>query len=212
MAKRMAEQVRVKIDKFKVYLPVLDAICRQGLKPRHWESVSAKLGKPCNPELYPTLEAMVGADIMTIIPQLEEISNAAGKEYELNNQLVVMQGEWKDVEFEVFPYRDSDTYILAAVDDIQTLLDDHILKAQAMRGSPFIVALGAKADDWEDKLISMQDILDIWIQVQSTWMYLEPIFSSEDIMRQMPVEGRNFKAVCQPNIIFVIFFGGFIIN
>ncbi|XP_037908989.1 dynein heavy chain 3, axonemal [Hermetia illucens] len=213
MAKRMAEQVRVKIDKFKVYLPVLDAICRQGLKPRHWESVSAKLGKPCNPELYPTLEAMVGADIMTIIPQLEEISNAAGKEYELNNQLVVMQGEWKDVEFEVFPYRDSDTYILAAVDDIQTLLDDHILKAQAMRGSPFIVALGAKADDWEDKLISMQDILDIWIQVQSTWMYLEPIFSSEDIMRQMPVEGRNFKAVdktwrkimkntfAQPNVI-----------
>lgn len=91
--------------------------------------------------------------------------------------------------------RDSDVKILAILDDVQALLDDHILKSQSMRGSPFIMALGKKATDWEEKLINMQDIMDIWVQVQSTWMYLEPIFSSEDIMRQMPVEGRNFKAV-----------------
>lgn len=64
-----------------------------------------------------------------------------------------------------------------------------------MRSSPFIAALGEKATNWENKLISMQDIMDVWMLVQSTWMYLEPIFSSEDIMKQMPVEGRNFKAV-----------------
>lgn len=92
-------------------------------------------------------------------------------------------------------HSDSDTYILAALDDIQALLDDHILKSQSMRGSPFIAALGEAATSWEDKLVSMQDIMDVWMSVQSTWMYLEPIFSSEDIMRQMPVEGRNFKAV-----------------
>lgn len=91
--------------------------------------------------------------------------------------------------------RDSDVKILAILDDVQALLDDHILKSQSMRGSPFIAALGKKATDWEEKLINMQDIMDVWVQVQSTWMYLEPIFSSEDIMRQMPVEGRNFKAV-----------------
>lgn len=91
--------------------------------------------------------------------------------------------------------RDSGRYILSGLDDVQSLLDDHILKSQSMRGSPFIAALGRRATDWEEKLIMMQDIMDVWLKVQSNWMYLEPIFNSEDIMRQMPVEGRNFKAV-----------------
>lgn len=122
--------------------------------------------------------------------------------------------EWLEI---IFNFRDSDAFILAGLDDVQSLLDDHILKSQSMRGSPFIAALGKRATDWEEKLINMQDIMDVWLKVQSTWMYLEvlrihrmtiyiymlkwiclfkPIFNSEDIMRQMPVEGRNFKAVC----------------
>lgn len=187
--------MRVKIDKFKVFMPLLDCICRQGLEKRHWELISAKLGKPCNPAIYPSLKQMIDIDVMRIQNELEEISNAAGKEFELNNQLIQMQNEWKDIRFEIMQYRDSDTHILSALDDIQTLLDDQVMKSQAMGRSPFIAALGTKADDWENKLVMMQDILDAWISVQTSWMYLEPIFSSEDIMRQMPVEGRNFKSV-----------------
>ena len=194
-AKRIAEQIRLKIDKFRVYIPILESICRQGLVDRHWEAISQELGDTVNPKKYPSLSTMMDLDIVKIQDKLEEISNAAGKEFELNLQLISMQEEWKDMMFDVARYRDSDVYILASLDDVQALLDDHILKAQAMRGSPYIVALGARADDWEQKLITMQDILDVWLRVQSTWMYLEPIFGSEDILRQMPTEGRNFKKV-----------------
>lgn len=56
-------------------------------------------------------------------------------------------------------------HILAAVDDIQVMLDDQILKAQTMRGSPYVKAFEAEMEQWERKLISMQDILEQWLMV-----------------------------------------------
>lgn len=104
-AKRIADQVRLKIDKFKVILPILDSICREGMTDRHWGMISDELGQPCNPLLYPTLCHMIDIDIGRIATRLEQISNAAGNEFELNLQLSNMKAEWKDVSFELMNYR-----------------------------------------------------------------------------------------------------------
>lgn len=52
------------------------------------------------------------------------------------------------------------------MDDIQVMLDDNILKAQTMRGSPYVKAFETEMQQWEEKLISMQDILDSWLTVK----------------------------------------------
>lgn len=104
-AKRIADQVRVKIDKFKIYLPILDAICQCGLSERHWLLISMEIGQTVNPQLFPTLSSMIDIDILRIVDRLKEIAYAAAKEYELNMQLTNMQTEWMDVRFELIQYR-----------------------------------------------------------------------------------------------------------
>lgn len=57
--------------------------------------------------------------------------------------------------------------ILTAIDDIQLILEDHIIKAQTMKGSPFVKPFEKEMNDWEAKLMSMQQITDNWLKVSS---------------------------------------------
>ncbi|KAJ3608419.1 hypothetical protein NHX12_025466, partial [Muraenolepis orangiensis] len=190
---RVADSFCISMDQFKQHLPVLATICNPGMKPRHWEEISSAVGFETQPDGDASLGNMLDQGLSKFSDKLEEIGAAASKEHSLEKTMEKMKKEWEELCFSFTPYRDTGTSIVSSVDDIQLLLDDHIIKAQTMRGSPFIKPIEADCKLWEERLSSMQDILDSMLKCQATWLYLEPIFGSEDISAQMPEEGRKFS-------------------
>jgi dynein heavy chain len=77
-------------------------------------------------------------------------------------------------------------------DEITRLLDDHIVMAQSMSFSPFKKPFADRIAQWESKLRTMQEVVEAWMACQRSWLYLEPIFSSDDIVTQLPVESKRF--------------------
>lgn len=79
------------------------------------------------------------------------------------------------------------------MDDIQALLDEHLIKTMTIRGSAFVRPIVDDVKNWFDVVNRMNMTLEEWTKVQIQWLYLMPIFSSEDIVAQMPEEGALFN-------------------
>lgn len=52
-----------------------------------------------------------------------------------------------------------------------------------------------RIEEWNRKLCCISDVLEVWVTVQRNWLYLQPIFESPDINRQLPTEGKKFSTV-----------------
>ncbi|RKP19583.1 hypothetical protein ROZALSC1DRAFT_28837, partial [Rozella allomycis CSF55] len=188
----MAKQ---KIEEFSVNLPMIKILCNPGMRERHWIKLSQISNINLKPDATASLRKFLKMNLEKFIDSFQEVSDCASKEYSLEKALTKMKGEWDPILFVLKPYRETGTCVIAAVDDVQQLLDDQIVKTQAMRASPYSKPFEQEIKTWEQKLLLTQEIIDESLKVQATWLYLEPIFSSEDIMNQMPIEGKKFKQV-----------------
>ena len=60
-----------------------------------------------------------------------------------------MKREWRDVKFDLVPYKDSGTHVLHKPEPVWDLLDEHILKTMAIAGSPYVKFLRSEVSHWK---------------------------------------------------------------
>lgn len=191
----VAEEAKKTIENFHQNLPLISALRNPGLRDRHWKQISKAIGFNIQADESFSLSRALQLNLNDYLEQIQAVSDVASKEHSLENALNTMQNEWSGVKFDYKEYRNSGAYVLKAVDEIQMLLDDQIVKVQGMRSSPYVAPLQERVDMWERRLKRMQEILDEMLKCQQSWMYLEPVFGSGDIMQAMPAEGAMFSRV-----------------
>uniref|UniRef100_A0A8C5GFM1 Dynein axonemal heavy chain 7 n=1 Tax=Gouania willdenowi TaxID=441366 RepID=A0A8C5GFM1_GOUWI len=190
-ALKMCMTVMEQMHSFQDNIPLVSILCNKALRAHHWKQMSDVVGYDLTPSEDTTLTKVLGQNLTNYLEMFEPVSTAANKEFSLEKAIKTMIGLWDDISFNLQPHRETGVYILTSTDDIQTTLDDQIVKTQTMRGSPYVTDIKS----WEKRLLLIQEILDEWLGVQSLWLYLEPIFSSEDIIQQIPREGQLFQTV-----------------
>ncbi|XP_019944293.2 dynein axonemal heavy chain 12 [Paralichthys olivaceus] len=191
----LCSTVMEQIKEFKEHIPVVSILCNPGVRARHWDQMSHIVGYDLTPDSGTTLRKVLKQNLAPYLEEFESISAAASKEFSLEKAMQAMVHIWDGISLHHQPYRETGVSILTSWDEIQTILDDQIVKTQTMRGSPFIKPFEKQIKLWEERLLRIQETIDEWLKVQAQWLYLEPIFSSQDIMQQIPEEGRLFQTV-----------------
>lgn len=181
---------------FKQRVPVILELGNPSMRPRHWEQIFAELNQPYFPNSTFTLDNLTDYEIFTKSTFVSEISGIASGEAALEASLTKIKDAWDDTRFELLPYRNSKgVYILGGLDDIFTLLEDHQVTLQTMMGSRYLQGVRKDVERWQRKLSLLSDTLDEWVACQRNWMYLETIFSADDIQQQLPQEAEKFQMV-----------------
>jgi dynein heavy chain len=204
LAVRLAEGLAIGVDSFKQNLSLISNLCNPHLADRHADEIVSMLRLERKDLNIKTLTFITGlfenqlaADANKIKDRLTEISERADREFSNESILKDMKQKWEPVEFILKDWKLTKTYIFhgQSIDEMQTLLDDHLIKTQSMRGSPFAKVFEKEIIEWEAWLQNCVKVIEAWVKVQGVWVNLESVFSSEDIMQQLPKEGQLFKQV-----------------
>jgi len=192
----VARRLKDSVEMWKNWMPVLLELGNKALKPRHWEKVFRVLGQSYYSGITFTLDQLFRYYVLEHREEMAEISAVASGEYALEITLDKIKHGWAEMNFTIISHRESkDVFILGAVDEVVTLLEDNQVTLQTMIASRFIVGIRDDVEVWEKKLATLSECMDEWLQCQRSWMYLECIFGQADIQKQLPAETTKFIKV-----------------
>lgn len=191
----IADTIQKQVDEFKPHVPLIRAMRNPGMRPRHWEQLSAQIGQQVHPDESFTMRHVFEMELPKHREAIIKMGETAAKQHQIEKALNEMWEAWQDLELELSPFRDTGTYVLHNFDDIMAVVDEHITMVQAMAFSTFKGPFEEQIDEWERKLKLVSEVLEEWITCQRAWMELQPIFESEDINKQLPTEGKRFATV-----------------
>ncbi|XP_037928394.1 dynein heavy chain 2, axonemal [Teleopsis dalmanni] len=193
----MLEVTTKTLDSFRRTLPLITALKNPCMRKRHWDQVRELMQTDFDETSKKfTLELIIELDFQSFSEEIQDISNAATMELQIENGIKNIAHIWKTQSFEMMFYRDG-IYRIKNVDDCFQLLEEHMVQISAMKSTRFVEPFAEIVDYWERTLSYVAETLENTLNVQRQWLYLENIFSGEDIRKQLPEETERFNFITE---------------
>lgn len=195
---KVAKMLKEDVEKFRSKLWLIEYLTNEAVlkKPSIWRDIFRECElNYIEPNNEMTLLGLIDHGLGGCKEKIEEITKRVEKQWNFEKKLNEIQEKMKGIRVEVISYKKTNTYIIKGYDELQHFMDENLNTILLMKSSPFSKALGFKIKDLETRLILIQDTLDNWIKLQRSWLYLEPIFASDDFQTNMQEEKKRFERV-----------------
>eukprot|EP00796_Vickermania_ingenoplastis_P010528 gene10529-7314_t len=193
----LAQHLLNELQTIRVNLSVIHDCGNKHMTPDHWNIVlKAMTGAAYSYHDGLSLRTLQERNVFHFKEVLAEQSGLATGEWKITNDLDLIKQVWDGINFGTKSYKNLDgVYILDSLDEIIQQLDDHQIELQTIMASRFVAPVKDKVESWIKNLRLVSDVIEEWITLQKNWMYLEFIFSSDDIKEQLPEESEQFSVV-----------------
>ncbi len=115
------------------------------------------------------------ADLNRNETTFRDIMSIATGEGVLERMLQVIKDRWIPKDFELVRYQGK-CNLIKGWDELFEELDEDLNNLSSMKLSQYYKTFEEEIAQWDDKLQKLRIILDVWIEVQRKWVYLESIF------------------------------------
>ena len=201
---RPYKKVEESMAAFSASLPLIQNLKNDALRPRHWEKLMqvTEVTFDMNPKTF-TLSKLFEMGLDRFEEQILEITSGASKELTIENGINQIAETWRRMAFEVInytkgmpPHVQIRGQILKANEELVQTLEDQMMNLSSMMSSRFVAPFLDLTQKWEKLMSNISETIEVWMKVQSKWMYLEAIFiGAEDIRQQLPEEAKRFDRI-----------------
>ena len=179
-------------------MPIVIALRNDKLTEVHWNKIRDKINKgdfDISSDDF-TLQSLIDLHVNEFKEDIVAISVAAEKEYGLRMDIEKLENDWRRIAFPVEIEERVDSYILKDLEEVYTALDESLALINAVLGSRYVAPLREEAEKWKLHINTLSDIVDLWVQLQKNWMYLENIYmKAADIRKSLAEETKRFEKV-----------------
>ncbi|KAF5831208.1 dynein-1-beta heavy chain, flagellar inner arm I1 complex [Dunaliella salina] len=187
--------IKETVEAFKKTMPLITDLRNPAMRQRHWEDLMDHVHARFDPNSSSfTLETLVDLRLDQHTDFIADLSINATKELSIENSIKAIAASWKSLPLDMVEYKS--TCKLRSTEDIFAVLEENSVMLSTMKASKFFVVFESEITYWEKTLSHISETIEIILQVQRNWMYLENIFiGSEDIRKQLPQESIMFENV-----------------
>ena len=191
----MLEVTKKEILEFKTKVPLLIGLKKEGMIDRHWKEIKKKTGIDIKIDEKMTFEYLLSLGLEKHTDICIEIGEKASREKSIEKSLENMRNEWEIINFELQKFKETGSYIIISFEAIENFLDQHLSETQSLLVNPFKKPYLKEIEEWFDNMVLVSNVIEEWKRFQTQWCYLQPIFDSPDINKQLPNESAMFKRV-----------------